>query len=218
MPTERIKADMWFDPLCPWAWITSRWLLEVEKVRAVRHRLPRDEPVRAQRGPRHLPEQYKDKLAGQAMGPGPGRDRRRAEVRQRGAPRSLHRPRHPHPPAARRRVGPELFAAALADGGLDPALADAATSDEYDDALRREPQRRHEAGRHGRRHPGDPRARPGRLDRSRSSARWSRRHPRARRPASCGTACCWSPARPASSRSSAPATSARSSTDRGRRV
>ena len=35
MTDERINADMWFDPLCPWAWITSRWLLEVEQVRPV---------------------------------------------------------------------------------------------------------------------------------------------------------------------------------------
>lgn len=33
--TTRDAAEFWFDPLCPWAWMTSRWMMEVEQVRPV---------------------------------------------------------------------------------------------------------------------------------------------------------------------------------------
>jgi hypothetical protein len=35
MPTDRTHVEMWFDPICPWAWMTSRWLMEVQSLRDI---------------------------------------------------------------------------------------------------------------------------------------------------------------------------------------
>jgi 2-hydroxychromene-2-carboxylate isomerase len=32
---EPTRVDFWFDPICPWAWIASRWMHEVQKLRPV---------------------------------------------------------------------------------------------------------------------------------------------------------------------------------------
>jgi DSBA-like thioredoxin domain len=131
---EPTPVDFWFDPLCPWAWITSRWLLEVTTVRPVQPRWHVMSLAVLNEGKDDLSERYRNFLA---MAWGPVRVCMAAE--QRSGPEVLGPlytaigTRFHHEKAERNRATIE---AALAEVGLPAELADAMESTEYDDALR----------------------------------------------------------------------------------
>jgi 2-hydroxychromene-2-carboxylate isomerase len=131
---EPTPVDFWFDPLCPWAWITSRWLLEVAELRPVVPRWHVMSLAVLNENKEGLPERYKDSMA-KAWGPvrvciaaeqklGPG---------VLGPLYTAIGTRFHHEKAERDRATIE---AALAEAGLPADLADAMDSTDYDEALR----------------------------------------------------------------------------------
>jgi 2-hydroxychromene-2-carboxylate isomerase len=131
---EPTPVDFWFDPLCPWAWIASRWLLEVEKIRPVAPRWHVMSLAVLNEAKEDLPERYRERLA-QAWGP----VRVCIAAEQKFGPDVLlplytalgtrfHQEQAPKDRAT--------IEAALAEAGLPADLADAMDDPSYDEAVR----------------------------------------------------------------------------------
>jgi protein-disulfide isomerase-like protein with CxxC motif len=135
MPEQQnTVVDFWFDPICPWAWIASRWILEVEKVRPVtpRWHVMSLSVLNSDKG--DISDGYRELLA---TGWGPVRICIAAE--QQYGPEVLGKlytalgTRFHLEKAPRERA---TYEAALKEAGLPVGLADAAESTEYDEALK----------------------------------------------------------------------------------
>lgn len=126
-------VDFWFDPLCPWAWISSRWIHEVAALRPIEPRWHVMSLSVLNEG-RDLPPKYRE-VMDSAWGPVrvciAAEQKYGSEVLGSLYTELGTRFHLEQQPRAR-----ETYVAALEAAGLDPALADAADSTEYDLELR----------------------------------------------------------------------------------
>lgn len=132
--TAKDIADFWFDPLCPFAWLASRWILEVEKVRDVEvvwHVMS----LAYLNKDKEISQDYRELLA---PAWGPVRVCIAAEQRHgREVLADLYTAFGTRIHLSGAAIDRELVVAALADAGLEPELVDAMDDSSLDEAVAR---------------------------------------------------------------------------------
>jgi 2-hydroxychromene-2-carboxylate isomerase len=136
-PTQ-VVADFWFDPACPWAWIASRWIKEVEQVRNIEVHWHVMSLAYLNEDKDGLSDSYRDFLK---TAWGPVRvcvaAAERYPDRQNDVLDRLYTALGERFHNAGEERNLDTVAAALTDAGLDADLIDAADSTEFDDLLKK---------------------------------------------------------------------------------
>jgi hypothetical protein len=133
-PADRTPVDFWFDPMCPWAWMTSRWLLEVSNVRRIApsfHVMS----LAVLNEDKDIPEDYR-KMLEPAWGPVRVLIAA-AEAEGDDVLLPLYTAMGNRIHLEQRDIDRSLLEESLDEVGLPSRLADAMDSTEYDDAVRK---------------------------------------------------------------------------------
>ncbi len=128
-------VDFWFDPMCPWAWMASRWMLEVEKVRPVRTVFHVMSLSVLNEGRDDLDDDYRASMdrGWVAVRTAVGVELAHGSEGLREFYTAIGTRYHP---GDEPKGDITVIKAALADCGFDPAIADRAQGDEWDEQLR----------------------------------------------------------------------------------